>query len=92
MDAILFNCCTNFEAPNWSDFDALEVGGCTSVTLDDGSTITEGGADHDSAEFWTVYGRCTWGGCEAITDCPTYDAALEVAKRLSVLSGLVLFT
>jgi hypothetical protein len=87
-NAQLFNCCTDERAPNWSDFTWLEIGGCVTFVADDGTTVTEGGIDDDKAEFWTVYGRCNWGGCEAITDCKTRPRAEAVALELARLSGL----
>lgn len=84
----LYNCCTDFTPPNWGDFTALEIGGCTQTVEDDGSTVTEGGASDSEAQFWTVYGRCKWGGCDAITDCATRAAADDAAAELSRISSL----
>ncbi|MDX0801727.1 hypothetical protein GOD37_22450 [Sinorhizobium medicae] len=52
----LFNCCTNYAAPDWSQFDWLEIGGCISFE-EDGETYTEGGFMASEAEFFTVYGH-----------------------------------
>lgn len=79
----LYNCCTNYEPPDWSQFDGLELGGCID---DDG--VTEGGADRDDAEFFTVYGHLKVGGIEAITDCQTFDEGRAVMDYLSDLVGL----
>lgn len=87
LGAVLFNCCTGNAAPDWSQFKWLEVGGCVTY-CEDGESFTEGGKSDDEAEFWTVYGRCNWGGCEAITDCATAELAASVAQYLSDLSGL----
>lgn len=87
IDATLFNCCTNNAAPDWTQFDALETGGCITIT-EGGQTFTEGGIADSEAEFWTVYGHLKGGGCEAITDCATRAMVDSVAQHLSALSGL----
>lgn len=85
----LFNCCTDCQAPDWSQFSWLETGGCTTETNPvTGQEWTNGGEPDDVAEFWTVYGRLKEGGCEAITDCYTRAEVDSVAQRLSELSGL----
>jgi hypothetical protein len=86
--ARLFNCCAGHAAPDWSQFDRLEVGGCVRDPEIDGFTI--GGAPASAAEFFTVYGRFkepdgTW---DAITDADNALEALAVAAELSTLSGL----
>jgi hypothetical protein len=87
--AVFFNCCTDYAAPDWSEFTWLETGGCTTETDETtGETWTNGGESDDVAEFWTVYGRLKEGGCEAITDCPTRAAVDAAAVRLSEISGL----
>ncbi|MGY3482242.1 hypothetical protein ACVW1C_000125 [Bradyrhizobium sp. USDA 4011] len=86
--AVYFNCCTGNAAPDWSPFDWLEVGGCNTETDETGLTFTNGGIPDSEAEFWTVYAHLKAGGCEAITDCPTAEAAQSVAQALSALSGL----
>ncbi|PDT77194.1 hypothetical protein [Bradyrhizobium sp. C9] len=87
--AVYFNCCTGTAAPDWSQFVALETGGCTTETdARTGQEWTNGGEPDDVAEFWTVYGRLKEGGCEAITDCKTRAEVDAVALRLSELSGL----
>jgi hypothetical protein len=82
-NATLFNCYYDNAEPAWSDFTALEIGGC----IDQGG-ITRGGISNDLAQFWTVYGRCTWGGVEAISDCVSLELALAVAGELSRRSDL----
>jgi hypothetical protein len=88
-DARLFNCCANNSAPDWTPFDALETGGCTTETdPTTGESWTNGGIDDADAEFWTVYARLREGGCEAITDCASRTEVDAVAEELSRLSGL----
>lgn len=85
----LFNCCRNCTAPDWSQFDALETGGCTSETDNTtGESWTNGGEDDATAEFFTVYGRLKEGGCEALTDCASRAAVDYVANVLAMMSGL----
>ncbi|MCS3731425.1 hypothetical protein FHR88_006510 [Bradyrhizobium betae] len=79
----LFNCYTHNAEPEWSGFTALEIGGC----IDEGD-ITHGGVPDNLAQFWTVYGRCTWGGVEAISDCDTRVLAVAVAAELGRRSNL----
>lgn len=91
-NSILFNCCTDHAAPNWSQYYALELGGCIeakcTVTSD---TWTEGGYHRSDAEFFTVYGHLKEGGCEAITDWHgSFDEAVCTAEELARLSGLPL--
>jgi hypothetical protein len=87
--AVLFNCCKDNAAPDWSQFAWLETGGCTTERDEEtGKEWTNGGEPDDVAEFWTVYGRLKEGGCEAITDCPTRAAVDAAAEQLSQLSGL----
>lgn len=88
MHSVLFNCCTDYAAPDWRQFNWLEIGGCITVTDEHGDTFTEGGIDHDEAEFFTVYGHLIDGGLEAITDCPTHAAAVAAAEHMRALSGL----
>ena len=82
--AVLFNCCTDHGEPDWSQFDALEIGGCA----DDGDGNTNGGLSRSEAEFFTVYGHFRSGGVEALTDVPTYEGALGVADELARRSSL----
>lgn len=82
----LFNCCTSQQAPDWSRFASLEIGGCIDDPDDSGHTI--GDIDFDAAQFFTVYARTHDGDCEAITDCPTLDDAHAAGAILSGLSEL----
>lgn len=91
----LFNCRTDHAAPYWSQFDALEIGGCCDVAdgsggpgTNEAETYIEGGYDRGEAEFFTVYGHIPGEGVEAITDCSTFLDAEAVAAELSRLSGL----
>lgn len=87
----LFNCCTDNKAPDWTQYDALTVGGCISVTNGKDESWTEGGIDRNKAEFFTVYGHYRASipmGVEAITDCKNLPAALDVANALSAMTGL----
>ena len=89
MNATLYNCCTGYVAPNWSQFAWLETGGCTTETDETtGESWTNGGESDETAQFWTVYGRLKEGGCEAITDCATRALVDSVAAELSRISGL----
>ncbi|WP_296084135.1 hypothetical protein [uncultured Agrobacterium sp.] len=86
---ILFNCCTGNAEPDWSLFDAIELGGCIMDTDDDG--YVTGGIDRENAEFFTAYGHLKEGGCEAITDWHgSFDEAVATAQELSRISGLPL--
>ncbi|MGL4094362.1 hypothetical protein [Agrobacterium cavarae] len=88
---ILFNCCTDLKEPDWSVFANLELGGCIDAA-EDGSndTMIEGGKSRYEAQFFTVYGRLIAGGCEAITDCVSFDEAECIAAQLCERSSLTL--
>lgn len=89
QNANSYNCCTDNRAPDWSQFDALETGGCTSETdPKTGREFVNGGIPDDQAEFWTVYGRLKCGGAEAITDCKSRADVDAIAARLAAISGL----
>ncbi len=84
----LFNCCTDYKAPDWSKFDALELGGCIEGKDEDtGETWTEGCVERQKAQFFTVYGHIPGEGVEAITDSKTFVECVRVANELSRLSG-----
>ena len=88
-NATLYNCCTDGVAPDWSQFDGLELGGCCMDPDHEGSV--NGGYDRYEAEFFTVYAHLKEGGCEAITDCHgPFDGAVSTAEELARLSGLEL--
>lgn len=88
-NSMLFNCCTNEEAPDWSQFDALELGGCCMDPEHDGSV--NGGFDRHEAEFFSVYGHHKEGSCDAITDWHgSFDEAVATAEELARVSGLPL--
>lgn len=84
---VLFNCCTDNVEPDWTLFDALEIGGCISEWEGDEEYVT-GGVGRAEAEFFTVYGHLKEGGVEALTDCRTLETARHIAGRLELLSGL----
>lgn len=84
--ARLFNCCTDWAAPDWSAFRSLELGGC--IPHEDG---TEGGVTAEAARFFTVYARDAEGLAEAITDTAegaTLDDGRALLAELAALSGL----
>ena len=86
--SVLYNCCTNHEAPDWERFDAIEVGGCRNEA-DQGADDTYicGGYTADEAEFFTVYGHLVEGGVEAITDAPTLERAQAIANIFANQNG-----
>ena len=87
--AVLYNCCTNNEAPDWSRFDAIEIGGCRNDAEEGAEeTCICGGYMADEAEFFTIYGHLIEGGVEAITDAPTFEQAKTIATVFSGHNGL----
>lgn len=86
--AVLFNCCTNNEAPDWKLFDAIEIGGCRN-DADEGAddTCICGGYSADEAEFFTVYGHLIEGGVDAITDASTFEEAQAIATLFAKQNG-----
>ena len=85
----LYNCCTDHREPDWSTYDALELGGCEDDPNDPGTT--NGGLSRKDAQFFTVYGHHKEGGAEAITDIyGSFEQALTVARILDTVSGLQL--
>lgn len=85
--ARLFNCCTDYAVPNWSEFCQLELAGCVTNEADD---VTEGLQPASKAAFFTVYGRfhAPDSTCEAITDIDDPRDAIAVAAELALISGL----
>jgi len=64
---MLFNCCRDNAAPDWSEFDALETGGCTTESdWPRNEHFTNGGEADDVAEFWTVYGHLKSGSVQVV--------------------------
>ncbi|RWC91667.1 MAG: hypothetical protein EOS72_03155 [Mesorhizobium sp.] len=86
--ARLFNCCAYEAAPDWKQFERLELAGCVDDTSEPGHTI--GLQPASKAEFFTIYGRFPEpdGTCEAITDIRDAREALVVAAELALLSRL----
>ncbi|TIR24007.1 MAG: hypothetical protein E5X34_13205 [Mesorhizobium sp.] len=86
--ARLFNCCTGHAAPDWKQFERLELAGCMDDPSEPGHTL--GLLPAFKAKFFTIYGRFPEpdGTCEAITDVFYPLEALEVAAELALLSGL----
>ncbi|BCG83368.1 hypothetical protein [Mesorhizobium sp. 113-3-3] len=84
----LYNCCTNYAAPDWKRFERLELAGCVDDPDEPGHTL--GNQPAKAAEFFTVYGRFPEpdGTCEAITDIEDPRDALAVAGELALISGL----
>ena len=83
----MFNCCTNFEVPVWSQFDGLEI----APVRDDGNGTSEPSDDYE-ATFYTVYGHFSkdssvGGGVEAITDVSTRKLADTVARTMVQLAS-----
>lgn len=91
--AVLFNCCTNHEAPDWNLFNAIEIGGCRNDADEDADdTCICGGYSADEAEFFTVYGHLIDGGVEAITDAATFEEAQAIAKTFASQNGFEIRT
>lgn len=85
----LFNCCTESQEPDWSQFTHLELAGCVNENDDDDDeTHINGNQSSADAEFFTVYGRDKEGLAEAITDIDDARRALQVAAALAYRSGL----
>lgn len=102
--AILFNCCTNNEEPDWSQFDGFEIHPCRTERLPTAKLVLglarPGQSDDEyvedytaqcepeDAEFWGVYGHLKEGGIDAITDCNSEELAEWVVAFLAQRSGL----
>lgn len=90
----MFNCCKGFSAPDWGQFDGLEISAC----YDDGHGTTEPMVDEHEAAFFTVYGHFSktsaqGGGVEALTDASTRKLAHSIADvmlRLATDQGVTL--
>jgi len=76
LSQITWNCCTHGQEPDWSDYDAIELGGCA---------ITEGCTERvmnsADADFFTLFGHLKQGGCEAIHDWPLGFKEFEVIRN-----------
>ncbi len=88
--ADLYNCQTDHAEPDWSAFDALELGGCINLHEPDdpAGTMIEGGQSRVEAAFFTVYGHLPEGGVEAITDIDAFDKAVAILQYLAARSLL----
>ncbi len=64
--------------PDWSTFDAIEVGPCA-AHADAVDSLDPSEVGGDGKIFWCVYGHCTEGGRVAITDVKTQHQAQRVA-------------
>jgi len=79
----LYNNCTNFEPPNWADYDDFEVEACyTDPVCQCVEPILDANELH-LAEFWTVYGHLHDGGVEAITDTTTEALAWAIVDKFT---------
>ena len=87
--ARLFNCCTDHAAPDWSQFDAIEIHGCVDLNAEtpEQGTHFESGYDRDEATCFSVSGHYRDGGAESITDCDTLEEAESVARLFSAFTG-----
>lgn len=86
----LYNCCTDFIEPDWRMYQALELGGCRDAGNGGPGDDTDihGGFNRHEAQFFTVYGQLHTGEFDALTDCDTFDAAVETLGQLGIISGL----
>lgn len=84
----LFNCCTGGQAPDWTQYDALETQAVKEVKLEKKEDSFCEPCAISEATFFTVYAHLKEGGVECITDCDTIEDVREAAKKLSALSGL----
>ncbi|MBB4092421.1 hypothetical protein HGG72_08275 [Ochrobactrum pecoris] len=85
----LFNCCTDYKEPDWSQFTHLELAGCVNENdPEDNETYINGNQSGGVAQFFTVYGRDKEGLAEAITDTDDALYALRAAAALAYRSKL----
>jgi len=84
MNSVLYNCCPDHKAPNWKQFDALELHG---VYVDDYGQSHHTNNLHE-INCWSIFGHLLEGGTECITDCKSLEQARDVLKRLEFVSGL----
>ncbi|MCU7800301.1 MAG: hypothetical protein KZQ70_09190 [gamma proteobacterium symbiont of Lucinoma myriamae] len=77
MIKINWNCCKDSIEPKWIGFNAFELAGC--IEQDGGIERAE--KDED-AHFYTLYGHCVEGGCEALHDFPNGFSNLEVIRKI----------
>ncbi len=87
---LLFNGCTNFQEPDWSNFRQLEISPVKDIGSDDGGTYCAPLTfdEAEKADFWSVYGRHYDGCAEVITDAETEEDIRAIARILTQRSGL----
>jgi len=85
INQTLFNNCTDWKEPDWSQYDALEI---DPVYEDPQGAFWERLIDEPwLAQFWTVYGHVKTGGVEALTDVSTQRLATLAAARMVELAA-----
>lgn len=65
-------------------FRDFEISPCKEFTDGNEKWIETVDSEPEIADFWTVYGQLTWGGVEALADCPTKTVAEMVMKGLQI--------
>jgi len=86
-NAVLFNCCTNFTAPDWTQYRSLDLAGCHEV----GEEGIVSGYAEDESDFFAVYAVLHDGCSDAITDVvagASLDFAKDILRQLGEISGL----
>jgi hypothetical protein len=86
-NAVLFNCCTNFTAPDWRQYRSLDLAGCHEVA-EEGIVS---GYSEDESDFFAVYAVLHDGCSDAITDVvagASLDFAKDILRQLGEISGL----
>lgn len=72
-----FNCLENGKAPNWKDYDDVEV---SAVVEKNGSCEAIDSDDPRTPSFFTVYGRHKDGRALALHDCDTMAEAAHLGR------------
>lgn len=88
---VLYNCLTDNNPPDWSLFDAIEIGGCIDASESEDETLIVGGISPSEAQFFSVYGHLKEGGVECFTDCDTLELAYLVAQYLGDKQNLPVY-
>ncbi len=88
----LYNCCTDCQEPDWSQYDYLEVQPVIECFDDDGQCSCEVLPldESDWADFWSIYARLPCGEVEVITDIKSESEIYKISQYLSKRSGLKL--